>query len=200
VRISNIRPIPHRGPRFCADCIWYREKACTEPRNVEDVTPIVLSAKTLVEPQRPDLRGVEAFASALDPTGIRGRQRAWPYEHRSAGWWMARLGDLCGREGRWWRRSPGDPPFGRTGVKPPAPPAPRRMSRSVDLWVGKTDDEKVPPRVRLRVFEAHGGRCWISGRKIMPGDKWEIDHEVALINGGTHSEANLAPALLAVVA
>ena len=38
------------------------------------------------------------------------------------------------------------------------------MSRSVDLWVGKTDDAKVPARVRLRVFEAYGGRCWISGR------------------------------------
>lgn len=29
----------------------------------------------------------------------------------------------------------------------------------------------------------------------MPGDKWELDHKVALCNGGTHSEDNLAPAL-----
>jgi 5-methylcytosine-specific restriction endonuclease McrA len=71
------------------------------------------------------------------------------------------------------------------------------MSRAVPLWVGKTDDAKVPARVRLRVFEAHGGRCWISGRKIMPGEKWELDHKVALINGGSHSEDNLAPALSA---
>lgn len=69
------------------------------------------------------------------------------------------------------------------------------MSRAVELWAGKTDDAKVPPRVRLRVFEAHGGRCWISGRKIGPGDKWELDHKVALINGGRHAEDNLAPAL-----
>lgn len=69
------------------------------------------------------------------------------------------------------------------------------MSRSVSLWQGATDDTKVPTRVRLRVFEAHGGRCWISGRKIMPGDVWELDHKVPLCNGGRHAEDNLAPAL-----
>ncbi len=71
------------------------------------------------------------------------------------------------------------------------------MTRAVPLWVGKTPDAPVPARVRLRVFEAHGGRCWISGRKIMPGEAWELDHRIALINGGTHSEDNLAPALKA---
>ena len=69
------------------------------------------------------------------------------------------------------------------------------MSRELPMWVGKTHDSKVPPRVRLRVFEREEGRCWISGRKIMPGDVWELDHKVALINGGSHSEDNLAPAL-----
>lgn len=69
------------------------------------------------------------------------------------------------------------------------------MARSVELWVGANDDAKVPPRVRLRVFEREGGRCWISGRKIMPGDVWELDHKVALINGGRHAEDNLFPAL-----
>lgn len=69
------------------------------------------------------------------------------------------------------------------------------MTRSVELWVGATDDAKVPPRVRLRVFQAHGGKCWLSGRKIMPGDLWDLDHKEALCNGGSHSEANLAPAL-----
>ena len=69
------------------------------------------------------------------------------------------------------------------------------MSRATDLWVGKTDDEKVPPRVRARVFERYEGRCWISGRKILAGEPWDLDHKVALINGGKHEEANLAPAL-----
>jgi 5-methylcytosine-specific restriction protein A len=67
--------------------------------------------------------------------------------------------------------------------------------RSVDTWVGSTPDTKVPPRVRLRIFEREGGRCWISGRKIMAGDQWDLDHKVALCNGGAHSEDNLFPAL-----
>lgn len=69
------------------------------------------------------------------------------------------------------------------------------MSRSVDLWTGKTDDTPIPPRVKLRVFERHGGVCHLSGRKIMPGDQWDCDHVVALINGGRNAEDNLAPAL-----
>lgn len=69
------------------------------------------------------------------------------------------------------------------------------MSRSVPEWIGKTDDAKVPPRVRLRVFERDGGVCHLTGRKILPGDDWDLDHVVALVNGGEHRESNLAPAL-----
>lgn len=29
----------------------------------------------------------------------------------------------------------------------------------------------------------------------MAGDKWELDHKIALINGGENRETNLAPAL-----
>lgn len=68
--------------------------------------------------------------------------------------------------------------------------------RSVPLWVGSTPDAKVPPRVRLRIFEREAGKCWLSGRKIMAGEAWQLDHKVALINGGAHSEDNLAPALV----
>jgi 5-methylcytosine-specific restriction endonuclease McrA len=49
--------------------------------------------------------------------------------------------------------------------------------------------------VRLRVFERHGGICHISKRKIMPGEAWDCDHLIALINGGEHRESNLGPAL-----
>lgn len=69
------------------------------------------------------------------------------------------------------------------------------MSRSVPEWIGKTDDTPAPPRVRLRVFEAHGGVCHLTGRKIGPGDKWDLDHVTALCNGGENRESNLAPAL-----
>lgn len=69
------------------------------------------------------------------------------------------------------------------------------MARAVPEWIGKTDDAKVPPRVRVRIFEREGGKCHLSGRKIMPGEPWDLDHGVALINGGEHREKNLFPAL-----
>lgn len=69
------------------------------------------------------------------------------------------------------------------------------MSRSVEEWVGATDDATPPPRVRLRVFERHGGMCHLTGRKIFPGDPWDLDHVQALCNGGENRESNLAPAL-----
>lgn len=71
------------------------------------------------------------------------------------------------------------------------------MSRSTPEWVGKSDDTPIPPRVRLRVFEAHGGICGLTGRKITPADQWDVDHTVALINGGENRESNLRPVLRA---
>lgn len=67
--------------------------------------------------------------------------------------------------------------------------------RSVKEWVGKTDDSKIPNLVRIRVFEKHHGTCYRSGLKIKPGDKWDLDHIIALANGGEHRESNLAPIL-----
>lgn len=69
------------------------------------------------------------------------------------------------------------------------------MTRSVEEWIGKTPDTPIPPRVRLRVFEKHNGICYLSGRKILAGDLWDIEHIVALVNGGENRESNLAPAL-----
>ncbi len=70
------------------------------------------------------------------------------------------------------------------------------MSRSTDLWVGRTDDSAIPPRVRLRVFERFGGVCQCGcTRRIQAGEAWEADHIQALINGGKHEEANLQPLL-----
>jgi 5-methylcytosine-specific restriction enzyme A len=69
------------------------------------------------------------------------------------------------------------------------------MARATPEWIGKHPDSAIPVRVRLRVFERHGGVCHVSGRRIAAGEPWECDHVVALINGGTHSEDNLAPAL-----
>lgn len=68
--------------------------------------------------------------------------------------------------------------------------------RSVEEWIGKTDDTKVPDRVRLRIFERENGTCHISGRKIGPGEKWQLEHKQAIILGGQHRETNLFPALV----
>jgi 5-methylcytosine-specific restriction enzyme A len=70
------------------------------------------------------------------------------------------------------------------------------MMRSVPEWIGRTPDSPIPPRVRLRIFERHGGRCHIAKRLIRAGEGWQCDHIVALINGGEHRESNLAPALI----
>jgi 5-methylcytosine-specific restriction endonuclease McrA len=68
-------------------------------------------------------------------------------------------------------------------------------ARSVPEWIGSSPDAEVPPRVRLRIFDAHHGVCHISGRKIMAGEPWELEHKIAIINGGEHRESNMAPAL-----
>ena len=68
--------------------------------------------------------------------------------------------------------------------------------RSVDKWVGKTDDSMPPPRVRLRIFLAHDGVCAESGVKIQPGQAWDLDHRIPLALGGANDEDNLQPVLV----
>lgn len=68
------------------------------------------------------------------------------------------------------------------------------MPRAPKEWIGKTDDAKIPPRVRLRVFDRAGGIChWCKIAIKAPPETWQADHVVALINGGGHRETNLAP-------
>ena len=70
------------------------------------------------------------------------------------------------------------------------------MARTVKEWVGATDDTRAPPRVLRRIFDREGGRCHISGRAISPGEPWQADHKIALINGGENKESNMFPALV----
>lgn len=69
-------------------------------------------------------------------------------------------------------------------------------ARTVEEWIGATPDTPVPDRVKLRVFDRHNGVCHIAKRKIWSSDKWDVDHIVALINGGENRESNLAPVLV----
>lgn len=67
--------------------------------------------------------------------------------------------------------------------------------RTVPEWIGKTPDTAVPDRVRVRVFNRFGGVCQLTGRKIMAGDVWEVDHAKPLHKGGENRETNLQPVL-----
>lgn len=67
------------------------------------------------------------------------------------------------------------------------------MVRSVDEWIGKTDDERAPKRVRDRII-VQNPFCHLCGGAVMVGDKWDLDHVKALINGGENREGNLRPA------
>ena len=63
--------------------------------------------------------------------------------------------------------------------------------RTPPEWIGKTPDEAVPPRVRVRVFERAAGKCAGCTRKLTARDKWQADHVLAVINGGANRERNL---------
>lgn len=67
------------------------------------------------------------------------------------------------------------------------------MSRDVPEWIGRDDNDPVPLRVKIRVWEAFGRRCGACTREIRVGDKWTCDHKVALINGGENRESALQP-------
>lgn len=69
------------------------------------------------------------------------------------------------------------------------------MARTVSEWIGKTDDHRAPGTVRQRVFDRERGCCHLCGQPIQtPGQKWDLDHVKALINGGENRDTNLKPA------
>ena len=63
--------------------------------------------------------------------------------------------------------------------------------RTVTEWIGESPDTKIPNRVRVRVFEAKGGKCHRCGRRITVSDSWTLEHLIALANGGENRERNL---------
>lgn len=49
------------------------------------------------------------------------------------------------------------------------------------------------PQQRARIFAEADGRCHKCERRLTPADKWEVEHLIALENGGNNDPSNLAP-------
>src|SRR5690606_5203292 len=75
---------------------------------------------------------------------------------------------------------------------PPMAGGSHLMARTVKEWIGDTDEQRAPPRVRARIFDGAGGKCHLCGQPSI-GKKWAVDHVKALINGGENRESNLRP-------
>lgn len=70
--------------------------------------------------------------------------------------------------------------------------------RTLPEWIGASPDSAIPPRVRVRIFDSYGGRCQCGcNRLIRPGEAWDCEDTIALVNGGERRESNLKPWLTA---
>ncbi len=65
------------------------------------------------------------------------------------------------------------------------------MSRTVEEWIGATDDQAIPARVKIRIFDRCGGRCVTCTLRCGGSLRPTYDHIQALVNGGEHRERNL---------
>ncbi len=63
--------------------------------------------------------------------------------------------------------------------------------RQVPEWIGERDDQAIPARVKVRVFDACGGRCVLCTLQVRGKLRPAYDHKEALINRGQHRESNL---------
>lgn len=63
--------------------------------------------------------------------------------------------------------------------------------------VGTTPRKPLTSTQRLKLFEAHGGRCCLCGRLIRAGEPWIDEHLRALGLGGQNDWDNRAPAHVA---
>jgi 5-methylcytosine-specific restriction endonuclease McrA len=65
------------------------------------------------------------------------------------------------------------------------------MSREVSEWIGSHDDQAIPPRVKVRIFQKADGKCANCGRPIAGSVRPAYDHIVPLIAGGRNRESNV---------
>jgi 5-methylcytosine-specific restriction enzyme A len=65
------------------------------------------------------------------------------------------------------------------------------MARTVDEWIASNDNQAIPARVKVRVFDRAGGVCAVCTLKVKGKLLPAYDHIQAFINGGEHRESNL---------
>lgn len=63
--------------------------------------------------------------------------------------------------------------------------------RSVDEWIGRTDDSTSPDSCKLRIRDRQGDCCAVTGIPFRDGVKIQYDHIVPLWLGGENRETNL---------
>jgi 5-methylcytosine-specific restriction endonuclease McrA len=63
--------------------------------------------------------------------------------------------------------------------------------RTVEEWIGRNDDAKIPDRVKERIAMRASDCCQQCKRPIGGRLRAEFDHVIPLIIGGQHREGNL---------
>jgi 5-methylcytosine-specific restriction endonuclease McrA len=135
-------------------------------------------------------RGPEAVTSKCKSCSI-AQARAWQSANldRVAAWQAANR-DRVAAINRRWREKPESKPIlialeARRDPKAHAAKEARRRAR-----VRSTFTERIDYRL---VLQMHDGICGICGTLVDP-ECYEVDHVVALANGGTHTYDNVQPA------
>ena len=65
------------------------------------------------------------------------------------------------------------------------------MTRTVNEWIGKTDDTPIPERVKDRIADKAGRRCLLCGQEVTGKLRAEFDHAIPIILGGENRESNI---------
>ncbi len=62
------------------------------------------------------------------------------------------------------------------------------MTRAIPEWIADNDNQAIPARVKIRVYDLFNGNCAICTGRVTTAN---YDHAIALVNGGAHRESNL---------